>query len=107
MCNGYIGGSSSVPWCDEYDQQERSSQDGGKQHRQRFPVPNCKPYYDSWLLCVDTRDNCCGANKCRFHFTEWQNCHKYSDEVRAYNAKIPMFNKDDRAPGTFNGFSTK
>ena len=79
----------------------------GKQHRQRFPVPNCKPYYDSWLLCVDTRDNCCGANKCRFHFTEWQNCHKHSDEVRAYNAKIPRFNKDKAEAGTYNGLSAK
>jgi hypothetical protein len=69
----------------------------------RFPVPNCKPYYYQWLLCVDTKDNCCGANKCRFHFTEWQNCHKYSDEVRAVNARIPRY-KD---AGTYNGLSAK
>jgi hypothetical protein len=85
----------------------KSSATSMKQHRQRFPVPNCKPYYEEWLRCVDTKDNCCGANKCRFMFTEWQNCHKYSDQVRAYNAKIPRFVKDDRAPGTFNGFSSK
>ena len=74
---------------------------------QRFPVPNCKPYYDRWILCVDTKDNCCGANKCRFMFTEWQNCHKYSDEVRAYNAKVPRFKDEEKAPGTYNGLSSK
>ena len=73
----------------------------------RAPVPNCKPYYERWILCVDTKDNCCGANKCRFMFTEWQNCHKYSDDVRAYNAKIPRFNKDKAEAGTYNGLSAK
>lgn len=74
---------------------------------QRFPVPNCRPYYERWILCVDTKDNCCGANKCRFVFTEWQNCHKYSDEVRAQNSKIPRFKEEKKARGTYNGLSAK
>ncbi len=74
----------------------------------RFPVPNCNPYYKQWLSCVDTKDNCCGANKCRFFFQEWQNCHKYSNEVRAYNSKIPRFKDNDGGEaGTFNGLSSK
>ena len=72
----------------------------------RFPVPDCKPYYKQWLNCVDTKDNCCGANKCRFFFNEWQNCHKYSNDVRAYNAKIPSY-PDSGLAGTFNGLSSK
>lgn len=71
----------------------------------RFPVPDCRPYYTQWLACVDTKDNCCGANKCRFFFQEWQNCDKYSREVRAHNAKIPRFVDPDS--GTYNGLSSR
>jgi hypothetical protein len=73
--------------------------------QKRVPVPDCKPYYEQWLACVDTKDNCCGANKCRFFFQEWRNCDKYSREVRARNAKIPRF--VDPASGTYNGLSAK
>lgn len=58
-----------------------------KKESKIFPIPNCKPYYNTWLQCIDTKDNCCGANKCRFFFQEWQNCDKYSDQVRAHNAR--------------------
>lgn len=71
----------------------------------RFPVPDCRPYYQQWLKCTETKDNCCGGNKCRFFFQEWQNCDKYSREVRARNAKIPRFKDPDS--GTYNGLSSR
>ncbi len=51
----------------------------------RVPQENCKPYYDQWLKCVDGKDNCCGPSKCNWSFTNWQDCHKYNDIVKAHN----------------------
>ena len=67
------------------------------------PVENCLPYMNAWLQCIDTKDNCCGGNKCKYFFKEWQNCHKYNDKVNRYNREF----EDKGEAGTFNGLSSK
>ena len=74
-------------------------------NRELVPTENCIPYMNTWLQCVDAKDNCCGEQKCKFFFGEWQNCHKYNSKVRAHNKQMA----DDRkgSAGTFNGLSGK
>jgi hypothetical protein len=68
------------------------------------PVENCRPYMDAWLQCVDTKDSCCGSNKCKYFFVEWQNCHVYNDKVNRHNNAI---SGTGRGTGTYNGLSTR
>ena len=83
----------------------RMSHLSGFKHYTKNLVPqeNCLPFMDAWMKCTDTKDNCCGSTKCKFFFGEWQNCHKYNQEVRAHNAKL----SSDGHRGTFNGLSAK
>ena len=74
--------------------------------RHEVPTENCVPFMDAWLQCIDTKDNCCGGKKCKFFFTEWQNCHKYNNEVRVHNKKMANINPGG-VKGTFNGLSAK
>lgn len=83
------------------EQKKRVTQFGSH----KVPTENCKPFMNAWLQCVDTKDNCCGGQKCKFFFGEWQNCHKYNNKVRAHNARI-MVDRESSA-GTFNGLSAK
>jgi len=73
-------------------------------NKQPVPTENCRPYMDAWLQCVDTKDNCCGNNKCKYFFVNWQNCHRYNDKVNRHNKS--MFEGEGIA-GTFNGLSSK
>jgi len=74
--------------------------------RKTVPTEDCRPFMNAWLQCVDAKDNCCGGRKCKFFFGEWQNCHKYNNQVRAHN-KLMRGDDDTRAYGTFNGLSAK
>ena len=85
-------------------QKKRVMSFGSLKGLHKVPTENCRHFMDAWLQCIDTKDNCCGGNKCKFFFQEWQNCHRYNDKVNRHNRA--MF-EDNGEAGTFNGLSSK
>ena len=87
------------------EQKKRVTTLGSGKYNKFVPLEDCRPYMNTWLQCVDSKDNCCGGQKCKFFFGEWQNCHKYNNKVRQHNQGV--LKEKDGVAGTFNGLSSR
>ncbi len=87
------------------EQKKRVVRLGSTIHKNFVPLEDCRPYMNTWLQCVDSKDNCCGGQKCKFFFGEWQSCHKYNNKVRVHNKEL--MEERNGLDGTFNGLSSK